>query len=177
MNLEKTSHWITIAGNAGLLIGLALVIFQINQNSELVREQLDQSRWTDDLNLHLAMMGENPAQAMATAIENPSALSVEDTRVLDAYLKYWSLAEVRKILMYERGMTVRPPSSYAPDTPGSGYVLATAVLGNAYYKARFEEVRMGPDLTPRLQALMNSLSGNEARDVYQRIIGRIKEYQ
>ena len=117
MNVERTSHWITLAGNAGLLIGLALVIFQINQNSELVREQLDQSRWTDNMNLHLAMMGENPAKAMATAIENPSALSVEDTRVLDAYLKYWSLGEVRKILMYERGMTVRPPPSYAPDTP------------------------------------------------------------
>ena len=85
MNLEKTSHWITILGNAGLLIGVALVIFQINQNSQLVREQLSQARWTDDLNLHLAMMGENPAAAVAKAIENPSALSVEDSRVLEAY--------------------------------------------------------------------------------------------
>ncbi len=84
INLEKTSHWITIAGNAGLLIGVALVIFQINQNSELVREQLDQSRWTDDLNLHLAMMDENPATAVANAIENPSALSLKDSTVLDA---------------------------------------------------------------------------------------------
>ena len=57
MNLEKTSHWIIIVGNAGLLIGVALVIFQINQNSELVREQLDQAVWTDDMNLQLAIMG------------------------------------------------------------------------------------------------------------------------
>ena len=111
MNLERTSHWITIAGNAGLLIRVALVVFQIDQNSGLVREQLDQSRWTDNMNLHLAMMGENPAAAVATAIENPSALSLEDSRVLDAYLTYWAMSKARDILMYERGMTIRTPST------------------------------------------------------------------
>jgi hypothetical protein len=50
-----------IIGNFGLLIGVALVIIQINQNTELVREQLDHAIWTDDLNLQLALMGENPS--------------------------------------------------------------------------------------------------------------------
>jgi hypothetical protein len=50
-----------IIGNFGLLIGVALVIIQINQNTELVREQLDHATWTDDLNLQLALMGENPS--------------------------------------------------------------------------------------------------------------------
>ncbi len=173
MNLEKTSRWITIVGNAGLLIGVALVIFQINQNSELVREQLDQSRWTDQMNLHLAMMGENPAAAVATAIENPSALSIEDSRVLEAYLTYWALSEARNILMYERGMTIYPPSRYTPDSPEHN--LYIRILGNAYSKATFEESRFGPAVTPRLQAFMDSSSGNEALAEYERIKQRIKE--
>ncbi len=175
MNLEKTSRWITIIGNAGLLLGVVLIIFQINQNSELVREQLNQSRWTDDMNLHLAMMGENPAAAVATAIENPSALSLEDSRVLDAYLTYWGLSEVREILLYERGMTINRPSTYTPDDPAIG--LHRRVLGNAYFKASFQHGRFGLALTPRLQGLMDSLSGSEALEEYERTIALIKEPQ
>ena len=61
MNLEKTAHWLTIFGNLGLLVGVALVVVQIDQNSQLVREQIFNSRWTDTLNLHLTMMGERSA--------------------------------------------------------------------------------------------------------------------
>ena len=162
MNIEKTSHWIIILGNAGLLIGVALVIFQINQNSQLVREQLYQARWTDDLNLHLAMMGENPAAAVAKAIENPSTLSVEDSRVLEAYVLYWALAQTRRVLMHERGMAiVETPPSFEPDDPRT--ILAIDVLGNPYVKARFEERTVGgPSVGPRLQPLMSSLTGNES---------------
>ncbi len=175
MNLERTSHWITIIGNAGLLIGVALVIFQINQNSELVREQLDQAVWTDDMNLQLAIMGENPAVAIATAIENPSTLSVEDSRVLDAYILYWSLANTRKIYMHERGMTVYPPASFLPDDARTA--LATHVLGNAFAKARFEDEGLGPRLTTQLQPLVSSLTGDESWEQHQRLIARIKENQ
>ena len=64
------------------------------------------------MNLHLAMMGENPAAAVAKAIENPSALSVEDSRVLEAYVLYWGLAQARSILMHERGMTMETPPTF-----------------------------------------------------------------
>ena len=173
MNLERTSHWITLAGNAGLLIGLALVIFQINQNSELVREQLDQARWTDDLNLQLALMGENPAAAIATAIESPSELSVEDSQVLHAYITYWSLSQTRKVFMHERGMTVEPLATYLPDDPRTN--LAMRIFGNAFAKARFEEEGLGPRMTTTLQPLMNSVKGDESWKRFQRYIALINE--
>ena len=173
MQLEKTSHWLMIIGNFGLLIGVALVIVQINQNSGLVREQLDQSRWTDDLNLHLAMMGENPAKAMAVAVENPSALTIEDSRVLDAYFSYWVMAETRKIRMYERGMTIPEPLTY--ERGGRGFPIVRRFLSNAYFKAKFEEHGAGPALSERMRALMDSLSGSEAREEYERILARIKK--
>ena len=127
------------------------------------------------MNLHLTMMGENPAAAVATAIENPSALTLEDSRVLDAYLSYWALSEVREILLHERGMTIIPPSTYTPDDPA--FELHRRVLGNAYFKARFQEGGFGPDLTPRIQGFMDSLSGNEALEKYERIIALIKKPQ
>ncbi len=175
MQIEKISHCLTIIGNAGLLLGVTLVIFQINQNSELVREQLFHSSWTDDLNLQLAMMGDNPAAAVARAVESPAELTVEDARVLHAYLSYWALSKVREIHLFERGMAVFPPSTYASDDPA--IPLHRRLLGNAYYKATFEETGLGPELGPRLQGFMDSLSGNEALEEYERIIKRIKESQ
>ncbi len=172
MQIEKMSSWITVTTNLGLLLGVILVIFQINQNSELVREQIDHASWSDNMNLHLAMMGDNPAAAVAKAIENPSELMVEDTTILNAYLTYWALAEVREIYTYARGMQIVPPSSFTSDD--RGIALHRRVLGNAYAKARFED-GFGPSLTPRMQSFMDSLSGNEALEEHERMIGRIKE--
>ena len=171
MQLEKTSHWITVATNIGLLLGVMLVVFQINQNSELVREQISHASWTDDMNLHLAMMGENPAKSVAKAIESPAELTVEDTKILDAYLTYWSMAQIRKIHTYGRGMEIVPPASFAADD--RGLALHRRVFGNAYAKSRFED-GFGPSLTPRMRGFMESISGNESKEDYERILERIK---
>jgi hypothetical protein len=172
METGKLGSWLHVGANVGILAGLILVAVQINQTSALVSEQLENSNWTDQLNLHLAMMGENPAAAVAKAIENPSDLTVEETRVLDAYLAYWALSEVREINLYKRGMSVYPPSTYGPDD--RAITLHKRMLGNAYFKARFDASGLGPDLTPKLAGLMESLSGREAFAEYENIVGRIR---
>ena len=176
MKIEKISHWLTIVGNLGLLVGIALVVVQIDQNSQLVRVQLSVARWTDDLNLHLAMMGENPAAVVAKAIENPSELSVEDSQVLEAYRLYWGLANVRRVFMYNRGMDAITPPTFELDDQRTD--LAIAVLGNRYMKATHEEIGIGgPLVAPKLRPLMSSLTGNENWEYHERVMARIKEAQ
>ena len=173
MQLDKTSHWMTIIGNLGLLVGVALVIFQINQNSELMREQLYHARWSDDLNLHLALMGENPSAAIAKAIENPSELTVEESRVLDAYITYWSLMETRKHFAHDRGLTIEAPSTYEPSHPR--YALDMQVLGNPYTAAQVSQLgRAGPLLTEKLKPLLAELSGNESGELHRRTLRLIQ---
>jgi hypothetical protein len=174
MKLEQTAHWLTIAGNIGLLIGLALVIVQIEQNTDLVRLQLSSARWTDDLSLHLTMMGENPAVAVAKAIEDPTSLTIEDVQVLEAYRLYWGLSKLRQQAMYERGMDFVAPPSLEPDDARTE--LAIRVLGNAYMKASHEEAGIGgPLFATRIQPLMDSLTGNENREQYERLLARLQE--
>jgi hypothetical protein len=55
MNLEKTSHWLSIVANVGLLIGIVLVIFQVNQAQQEIRQELSQGR--TDTNRQLILMG------------------------------------------------------------------------------------------------------------------------
>ena len=175
MQLEKTSHWLMIIGNFGLLVGVILVVIQINQNSELTREQLNYAVWTDRMNLQLAMMGENPAAAVAKAIEAPSELTVEEAKVLDAIYTHWAILEVRSVMTRERGMAIEEDANttYDPDAPRTS--LHVPVLGNEYFKARFAIQGMGPDLTPKVQPLMDSLSGNESLKLYERTMALIKQ--
>ena len=176
MKLETTAYWLTIIGNLGLLIGVVLVLVQINQDSQLTRHQLSMERWGDDMNLQLVLMGENPAKAIAKAIEDPTQLTIEDAQVLEAYQLYWSLGILRRQFLFDRGMDEVPPPTFELDD--SRTELALRVLGNSYMKATNQESKIGgPLLAPKLQMLMDSITGNETREHYERVIARIKEAQ
>ena len=44
MKPEKLNSWLTLGANAGVLIGLILLVYEIRQNSDLMRAQMRQSR-------------------------------------------------------------------------------------------------------------------------------------
>lgn len=44
MNSNKLDRWLTIGTNISVLIGIVLLIVEINQNNELVRIQIEQAR-------------------------------------------------------------------------------------------------------------------------------------
>jgi len=44
MNAESTSKWLGISANFGVVIGLALLIVELDQNGDLVRAQIHQAR-------------------------------------------------------------------------------------------------------------------------------------
>ena len=44
MNAESINRWMGLAANVGVLVGIVFLIVEINQNSELMRVQIAQSR-------------------------------------------------------------------------------------------------------------------------------------
>ena len=40
---ERLNSWIALGANVGVLVGLALLVVEINQNNVLVRAQIEQS--------------------------------------------------------------------------------------------------------------------------------------
>ena len=119
-------------------------------------------------------MGENPATAVAKAIEDPASLTVEDVQVVEAYRLYWGLSKLRQQLMYERGMDFVSPPTLEPGDARTE--LAIRVLGNTYMKTSHQEAGIGgPLFATRIQPLMDSLTGNENREHYERLMARIKE--
>ena len=83
MDSNKLSNWLQVAGNFGLLAGLVLVGFQINQNTEIARTDLTARGHELAMEMNLALMGENPTVALTKAATDPESLTDEELVIVD----------------------------------------------------------------------------------------------
>ena len=86
MNMDKLNQWLMVASHLGILAGLILVGVQINQDNDLTRMQIFSDTTTLRIQMHEALMGENPAPVVMKSLMHPEDLSLEELRVMDAYL-------------------------------------------------------------------------------------------
>jgi hypothetical protein len=89
MESSKVGYWLQIGANIGILAGLILVIFQMNQNSELLRVQLIKQDGDAYIANEMAIAGENYAEVWARVLNDPYEPELSDMRVLEASL--WGL--------------------------------------------------------------------------------------
>ncbi len=93
MDTNKLSNWLQVAANLGLMAGIVMVAFQINQTSELTKDRLYFDRWAEHFNLGYATLGENPQEAIAKAKTTPEELTHTELEVISNYLNsqlnYW----------------------------------------------------------------------------------------
>jgi len=96
MNWDRLNRWSTAISNLALLGGLLLVAVQIRQNTAITRAQLLNDYYLADMQLELAMMGEDPGASFTKAVFDPSALTEYDAAVLDRYFNY-GVVQVRRL--------------------------------------------------------------------------------
>ncbi len=99
MTSEQLNGWLTLGANVGVIAGLILVAVQINQNTQITQAQIANDYYLADMQLELAMMGENPAESLAKAVYTPDELTELDRVVLDRYFNYGlvQLGRLRKM--------------------------------------------------------------------------------
>ena len=81
----RFSNWFQIISNVAIIVGLALVIYELNQSKLVANGQMidaSASRMNDQ---YLAMMGEDPRDALAKAALRPGDLDEKDAVTLDAF--------------------------------------------------------------------------------------------
>ena len=88
MNTEMISRWITVVANIGVLGGLILVALQLNQNAEIAKAQLANDYYLADMQLELAMMGEEPIRSWIKAVYSRDEMTPEDAAVVDRYFNF-----------------------------------------------------------------------------------------
>jgi len=107
MKSEPVNRWLSLAANIGVIGGLVLVAVQINQNTQITQAQILNDYYLADMELELAMMGENPVESWVKAVYSPDELTDLDRAILDRFFNYgW--VQVRRLRdMREVGLAPR----------------------------------------------------------------------
>ena len=87
MDYEKASVWIQLASGVAIMIGLGLVLWELNQNEQLTRVQIAQGTFTEMSTEQTSLYGENVARTLGRACTKPSQLSEEELVVLDSFFQ------------------------------------------------------------------------------------------
>jgi hypothetical protein len=81
----RFQHWFQLITNVAILFGLGLVVYELNQSKQLATGQFVIDNVARQASVQLAMMGEDPREALAKAALRPADLNERDVVALDAY--------------------------------------------------------------------------------------------
>jgi hypothetical protein len=102
MNSQTVADWVQIVTGAALLVGLALVVWELSQSRDVATAQLTSDGSDHNQQHFIARMGENSAAALAKACVDPDSLSDEELVVLDAYFSSIASVSLRAYAITER---------------------------------------------------------------------------
>ena len=129
MKTEKINSWLSLGANIGVVVGLILVAYQINQDVKLTKVQLFSDVTTSMNAFNQALMGDDPSEIVAKSIETPHELTLAELQVMDAYL-ISAINEIRRLELLRRsGLNVE----------GSMKGIHAYYFGTSYARAWFQE--------------------------------------
>ena len=85
MEKSNVGFWLQVGANIGILVGLILVWYEINQNSQLTNAALLDSRFQTSIETSQSVFGENMGAAISKSYSDPASLSDEEMVILEEY--------------------------------------------------------------------------------------------
>lgn len=130
--MNSFQSWLSIAANIGIVAGLVLVAFQINQESEIAGTTIEGEVLSNSIDYYETLVGEDAPSSMARALYEPRSLSETDKVVLF----HLYLGEFVKLQRVERLMN-------SEGAPSQGTVArwVLGLLSNSYGIAWFQQMR------------------------------------
>jgi len=86
MNNDKWESWLQVTSTLAVLIGVALVVLQLRQNSELIELQILKQDSESSIEHILSVLPENFYEIRQKSIEDPGGLTDLEFRAVDAFL-------------------------------------------------------------------------------------------
>jgi hypothetical protein len=84
MEINRLSRWLAFGANAGVLIGLGVLIVELRQSSAIAEAQFYLDQIETNEALEIAMLGDSPAAVWEKSVFDPESLSPAEIRVMDA---------------------------------------------------------------------------------------------
>jgi hypothetical protein len=133
VDLSKPVSWLSIFANLGLLAGMGLVAYEINQNSQLARTALVNEGNAASNEFWANLMGETPSDVIAMAVECPEAMNYSDFIAMDAFLFTGMYILYRDFELAEEGIFTVEDWQEAVEGYSAWY------LGNPFGRAWWDE--------------------------------------
>ena len=89
MDTKRLGAWGQFLGNLAIVAGIAIVIFELNQNKNLAYAELVTAQLSNIDDRFLTMQGEDPRGAFFKAEFCPDELTGDDVVTLSAYYESW----------------------------------------------------------------------------------------
>ncbi len=170
MNIERLASWLQITANIGILGGLILVGFQLQQNSEILRAQMLSAESRSVIDQEMQIIGEEGATAWVSAMSDPSNVSPEHHRIMEAI--YWNTIESWR-------HTEQLANSDLVDVDPLSRVTQEAAFyfGNTYGRAWWAVRRDGALISDELKKIVDeeiNTRPNYTVDIHDQLIAEIR---
>ena len=170
MRTERLASWLQITANIGIIGGLILVGFQLQQNSDILRAQMMNAESRSVIDQELQFIGEEGAKAWVSAMSDPENVSPEHHRIMEAV--YWSAIESWRHTeeLYDLDLVEIDPHFRVADE-------APWYFGNTYGRAWWTVRREGNPLSDELKIVIDeaiSRSPNQTTDLNEQLIEEIR---
>jgi len=156
VNTEKVSGWLQITANIGILGGLVLVGFQLEQNSEILQAQMMSAESRSVIDQEMQMIGEQGAAAWVSAMTDPVNVSPEHHRVMEAI--YWSALESWRHTEELRLLGLANVDPHHRVSDEAGWYFGN-LYGRAWWNMRRAEVELSEELKKVIDAAIESSPG------------------
>jgi hypothetical protein len=103
MNADKLNSWLTLGANVGVVIGLALLVYEINQNTEMMQAQINQSRTDTALSEQQAVYTTDHVPSMLAKIARGEQLSDEGLIRYERFFRAFNRNQDNNLWQFNHG--------------------------------------------------------------------------
>ncbi len=83
--MKRERDWIQLTTNVAVVIGLLLLIYELNQSRDLTRVQVVDAAYNAAVSRNLAVLGESPEKAIAKSVFSPNEITQSEAVVLSQF--------------------------------------------------------------------------------------------
>lgn len=102
--VDRWGRWLTLAANMGVLLGLFVLIMEVQQNAALTRASMEQDKNNFLAQIELNLAKPEMTEVWMKSINAPDSLSDIEIKMLEAHLVSFMLQSDHRLQMYRSGL-------------------------------------------------------------------------
>ncbi len=166
----RFQHWFQLITNVAILFGLGLVVYELNQSKQLASAQFAIQSFDRQTTIRIAMMGEDPREALAKAALHPADLNEPDVVALDAYYQSIVIGWVTVRLYLQRADLDVPWQAIVAESAQRNFSSEPARRWLRAWAAGMDDTFGMMELTEIAEKAVQDDSGNFPRSRYELLL-------